>query len=173
MLKMMLIGAVAVPAIAAGAVAATGVVVVDVQERAGGHHIVVPVPLALAQVAAAFVPENKSHVRLPAEAERYLPVARDVLTALAEAEDAELVRVEEPGQQVSIRKEGDRLHIHVDERGQQVDVQVPIRLALSVLPDQGGHITASDAVWALQHARLTQVVDVQGADGEHVKVTVY
>src|SRR5438445_11551951 len=91
MLKMMLIGAVAVPAIAAGAVAATGVVVVDVQERAGGHHIVVPVPLALAQVAAAFVPESKSHVRLPAEAERYLPVARDVLTALAEAEDAELV----------------------------------------------------------------------------------
>jgi hypothetical protein len=173
MLKMVLIGAVAVPAIAAGAVAATGVVVVDVQERAGGHHIVVPVPLALAQVAAAFVPERKSTVRLPAEAERYLPVARDVLTALAEADDAELVRVEERGNDVSIRKQGDLLRIHVDDGRQQVDVQVPIRLALSVLPGQGGRVSASQAVWALQRARLTQVVDVQGKDGERVKVTVY
>lgn len=173
MLKMILIGAVAVPTIAAGAVAATGVVVVDVQEKAGGHHIVVPVPLAVAQAAAAFVPERKSTVRLPHEAERYLPVARQVLTALADAEDAELVRVEQPGETVSIRKEGDTLHIQVDDHGEQVNVQVPIRLALSVLPDAGGRITASDAVWALQHARLTQVVDVQGRDGEHVKVTVY
>jgi len=172
MLKMILIGAVAVPTIAAGAVAATGVVVVDVQEKAGGHHIVVPVPLAMAQAAAAFVPENKSTVRLPPEAERYMPVARQVLTALADAEDAELVRVEEPGEVVSIRKEGDTLHIQVDDHGEQVNVQVPIRLALSVLSGDN-HITASDAVWALQHARLTQVVDVQGKDGEHVKVTVY
>jgi hypothetical protein len=173
MLKMFLVGAVAVPTLAVGAVAATGVAVVDVQEKAGGHHIVVPVPLALAQVAAAFVPERKSTVRLPAEAERYLPVARDVLTALAEAEDAELVRVEEPGKDVSIRKEGDLLHIRVHDGEHQVNVQVPIRLALSVLPEAGGRISASQAVWALQRARLTQVVDVQGADGEHVSVTVY
>ena len=106
MLKMVLIGAVAVPAIAAGSVAATGVVVVDVKEARGGHHIVVPVPLALAQVAAAFVPLDKTRVHLPREAEQYMPVARQVLEALASAEDGELVRVEEPGQKVSIRKEG-------------------------------------------------------------------
>ena len=173
MLKMILVGAVAVPTLAVGAVAATGVAVIDVQEKAGGHHIVVPVPLALAQAAAAFVPERKSTVRLPAQAERYLPVARGVLEALADAEDAELVRVEEPGETVSIRKEGDTLHIQVDDHGQQVNVQVPIRLLVSVLPEAGGRISASQAVWALQRARLTQVVDVQGKDGEHVKVTVY
>jgi len=173
MLKMVLIGAVAVPAIAVGSVAATGVVVIDVREPREGHHFVVPVPLALAQAAAAFVPEEKTRVHIPDNAARYLPVARQALQALAEAEDGELVRVEERGQTVSIRKEGGLLRIHVEEHDQQVNVQVPISLALSVLPEAGGRITASDAVWALQHARLTQVVDVQGKDGEHVRVTVY
>jgi hypothetical protein len=173
MLKMVLIGAVAVPAIAAGSVAATGVVVVDVREPRNGQHIVVPVPLALAQVAASFVPEEKTRLRLPHEAEQYLPVARDVLSALADAPDGELVRVEEPGQTVSIRKEGGLVRIQVDDGDEHVNVQVPIALALSVLPERGGRITASDAVWALQHARLTQVVDVEGRDGERVKITVY
>src|SRR5262249_36376125 len=173
MLKMVLIGAVAVPAIAAGSVAATGVVVVDVKEARDGSHIVVPVPLALAQAAAAFVPDTKTHVRIPAQAERYLPGARQVLAELANAPDAELVSVEEREERVSIRKEGDRLRIHVEDHGEEVNVQVPISLALSVLPEAGGRITASDAVWALQHARMTQIVDVQGRDGEHVSVTVY
>jgi hypothetical protein len=173
MLKLVLAGAVAVPVVAAGAVAATGVVVVDVREPRGGHHIVVPVPLAVAQVAAAFVPDDKARLHLHGQAERYLPVAREVLTALADAEDAELVRVEEPGQRVSIRKEGGLIRIQVEERGQHVSVQVPIAVALSVLPESGGQINASQAVWALQHARLTQVVDVQGEDGERVSVTVY
>jgi hypothetical protein len=173
MLKMILIGAVAVPAIAAGSVAATGVVVVDVKEARGGHHIVVPVPLALAQVAAALVPLDKTHVRIPREAEQYMPVARQVLEALATAEDGELVRVEEPGQKVSIRKEGDVLRINVDDGDEHVKVQVPISLALSVLPESGGQFSASQAVWALQRARLTEVVSVQGRDGEQVTVTVY
>jgi hypothetical protein len=173
MIKLLLAGVVAVPVVAAGAVAATGVVVVDVKEARNGRHIVVPVPLALAQAAAAFVPGDKTRVPLDREATRYLPVAREALQALADAEDAELVRVEEPGQLVSIRKEGDLLRIRVEEHDQQVNVQVPISLALSVLPDAGGRITASQAVFALQRARLTQVVDVQGRDGERVKVTVY
>jgi len=173
MLKLLLAGAVAVPVATVGAVAATGVVVVDVREGRGGQHLVIPIPLAAAQVAAAFVPERDTRLHLGAQAERYLPVAREVLTALAAAEDAELVKVEEPGQEVSIRKEGSLLHVRVHERGQQVDVQVPIAVALSALPEAGGRISVSQAVWALQHARLTQVVEVQGADGEHVKVTVY
>lgn len=173
MLKMILIGAVAVPAIAAGSVAATGVVVVNVQEANGGSHIVVPVPLAIAQVAAAFVPEEKMRLHMGPEAERYLPVARDVLTALAAAEDGELVRVEERDQKVVIRKEGGLVRINVDEGGQHVSVQVPIAVALSALPERGDRFSVSQAVWALQQARLTEVVDVQGKDGERVRVTVY
>jgi len=168
MLKIVLAGVLAVPV----AVAATGVVVVDVQEPRGGRHLVIPVPLALAQAAAAFVPPQKTRVHLGSRAARYLPVAQEALDALAGAADAELVRVEEPGQEVSIRKEGDLLLIRVRERGQKVDVRVPISLARSVL-GSGDRITGSQAVWALQRARLTRIVDVQGPDGERVQVTVY
>ena len=87
MLKIVLAGVLAVPV----AVAATGVVVVDVQEPRGGRHLVIPVPLALAQAAAAFVPPQKTRVHLGSRAARYLPVAQEALDALAEAADAEFL----------------------------------------------------------------------------------
>jgi hypothetical protein len=63
------------------------------------------------------------------------------------------VRVEEPNEKVSIRKEGDLLKIQVDDNGEHVKVQVPISLALSALPESGDQLSPSQAVWALQHAR--------------------
>ena len=110
--------------------AATGVVVVDVREGHGGRHLVVPVPLALAQIAASFVPEEKTRLHMGREAEWYLPVAREVLAALAQAQDGELVRVEEPGQKVSIRKEGGLLRIVFDE-GDRTSTSRCRRAALS------------------------------------------
>jgi hypothetical protein len=172
-LKLLLAGAVAVPVAVGGAVAATGVVVVDVQEARGGHHIVVPVPLVLAQVAAAFVPESRLHVHMDRDAERYLPVAREALEALADAPDGELVRVEEPDQQVQVVKEGRRLRVHVEGRDEKVDVTLPLDLALSALPDAHGRIHASRTAWALQQARFSKLVEVEGKDGERVKVTIF
>jgi len=170
-LKIALAGMVAVPVATAGGVAVTGVAVVDVQKD--GKRIWVPVPLALAQIAAAFVPEHKTRLRLDENAKRYLPVAREMLAALDDAEDGELVRVEEPGKTVVIAKEGSTLRVKVDERGKQVDLNVPIRMALSILPDADGRLTASAALFALQHARYSKVVDVTDRDGERVRITVY
>ena len=173
MLKMILAGALAAPVAAAGAVAATGVVVVDIKETRENRHLVIPVPLAIAQAAAAFVPTDKAHIRIPEKARRHLPIAVAALKALESADDAELVRVEEPGETVSIRKEGGVLRVHVQGRGgDDVNVQVPIGVALYVL-ESGEDFTPSDAVWALKGARLTQLVDVQDKDGTRVKVTVY
>jgi hypothetical protein len=171
-LKVALAGMVAVPVATAGGVAVTGVAVVDVQKD--GKRIWVPVPLALAHVAAAFVPEHKTRLpRMGEEAKRYLPIAREMLAALGDAEDGELIRVEEPGKTVVIVKEGGTLRVKVDERGKQVDLNVPIRMALSILPDADGRLTASAALFALQHARYSKVVDVTGRDGERVRITVY
>jgi hypothetical protein len=174
MIKLVLAGALAVPVAAAGTVAATGVVVVDVRDARANRHLVIPVPLAVAQAAAAFVPTNKAHVRIPEKAKRHLPMAVAALKALEAADDAELVRVEEPGETVSIRKEGGLIRVHVQgRRGEDVNVQVPIGVALYVLESGGEDFTPSDAVWALKGARLTQLVDVQEPDGTRVKVTVY
>ena len=171
-MKLVLAGAVAIPVLTAGAVAVTGVAVVDVQQR-GGRHIFVPVPLALAQVAAAFVPERKTRLHLGHDAARYLPVAREMLQALGDAPDGELVQVEEPEHRVSIVKEGGTLRIHVEDKDERVDVNVPIGAVLSMLPGSAGRLTASAAVFALQHARYSKLVDVVGRDGERVKITVY
>jgi hypothetical protein len=173
LMKLVLAGAVGIPVLTAGAVAVTGLAVVDVRERHGGSRIVVPVPLALAQAAAAFVPERKTRFHVGHEAARYLPVARDVLEALGDAADGELVEVEEPGHRVSIVKEGGSLRVHVEDSDERVDVNVPIGAALAMLPDSDGRLTASAAVFALQHARYSKLVDVVGRDGERVKVTVY
>jgi hypothetical protein len=81
--------------------------------------------------------------------------------------------VEEPGQRVLVRKEGRRLQVEVRGKDERVDVSVPLDLALSVLPDASGRIDASRAAWALQRARFSKLVEVEGRDGERVKVTLF
>jgi hypothetical protein len=162
----------AVPVAAVGAVAATGVVVVDVRE-AQGQHFVVPLPLLALRVAAAFVPEQQSRVEL-GEAAQYAGAARHVLEALAQAPDCELVRVEEHGENVVIRKHGDMLEVRVKEHGgDDVAVSLPIAMALHVLPDEHGKLSAREAVRALAWARNTDLVDVKSANGDHVKIAVW
>ena len=172
MLKLILAGAVAVPVAGAGVVAATGVAWVDVREGGrDGHHIVLPLPLALVQTAAAFVPEQKQHLHL-GEAARFLPLAREALQVLADGPDGELVRVEERDELVVITKVGRSLHVEVKDHGDDVDVNVPIDMALEVLgPD--GTLSTSRAIGALRHARLTKLVEVNSRNGDRVKITVW
>jgi len=172
MLKLILAGAVAVPVAGAGVVAATGVAWVDVREGGrDGTRIVLPVPLALVQTAAAFVPDQKQHLRI-GEAARYLPVAREALQALADGPDGELVRVEERDEQVVITKVGRSLHIQVRDHGEGVEVNVPIEVALQALGEDGT-ISPMRAIGALRHARLTKLVEVNGRDGERVKISIW
>lgn len=173
MLKLVLASAVAVPMAGAGVVAATGVAWVDVQEGGrDGHHIVVPVPLALAETAAAFVPQAQRRIPLDREARRLLPVAREALRALAAGPDGELVRVEERDEQVLIEKVGRMLRISVKDRGEDVLVNVPIETALDAIGEDGS-ISPARAIQALRHARFTRLVEVNGRDGERVKISVW
>jgi len=172
MMKLLVIGAVAVPAALLAVVASLGVMVVDVQESGpDGHHIVVPVPLLLAQTALAFVPESKARVPVP-QAEKYMPVAREVLEALEAGPDGEIVRVEEPDEQVVIVKEGHTLHVRVHDHGNDVAVNVPIRMALSALPDANGRVSTTALAASLWSARFTDVVDVRDGN-DHVKIKIY
>jgi hypothetical protein len=161
-----------VPLALTAAVAGTGIVVVDVEELGpGGHHIVVPMPLLAIRTAAALVPSQGHRLDL-GEAGRHLGVARDVLQALADAPDGELVRVEEPEEHVVIAKEGGLLRVRVHDQNEDVTVAVPLAFVLRALPEDGGTISPSALVGALGSARFTDLVDVRTAD-EHVRVTVY
>jgi hypothetical protein len=161
-----------VPAALLTAVASLGVVVVDVREGGPkGNHIVVPVPLLLAQAALVFVPDQKINLKMD-DAARYLPLAREVLDALAEGPDGELVRVEERGQQVVITKDGDALRVRVHDGDDDVSMNVPLALAQAAMPDEHGRIRLSALAGALPGVRFRDLVDVKSGE-DHVKVSVW
>lgn len=155
-------------------VASLGVVVVDVKEGGpDGHHIVVPVPLVLAQAALAAAPivAPPEKLRIPNdEALKHVGIARDVLDALAKAPDGELVRVEERDETVVITKQGRSLHVAVDGHGENVSVNVPLHLALQALPDRDGRIHTGALAASLGAVRFTELVNI---DDGHDKVRVY
>jgi hypothetical protein len=166
----------AVPAAALTAAVAPGVLVVDVREAGPqGHHLVLPVPLAVARAAGSFVPQERLEMNLAEHAGEHaekLAVAREVIEALAEAADGELVRVEERDQTVVVEKRGDALHVLVDSDGDHVDVNVPLEMALRALP-HAGRISPSDLLASLSEARFSTLVEVRSRDGEHVKVSLW
>jgi len=166
----------AVPLALLATVASLGVVVVDVREGGpDGHRIVVPVPLVLAQAALAVAPAvAEEELRVPdTGALEHIGVARGVLEAIAAAPDGELVRVEQPDEQVLVVKEGDALLVRVHGReGEDVSVRVPLRMALSALPDREGRVSTLALAGSLGAVRFTDLVEVH--DGEnHVRVWVW
>ena len=156
-------------------VAGTGVMVVDVKE-ADGTRIVVPVPLLLAETAARFAPTQQAEAavqRQLSRARRYLPVAEEVLAAVAESPDFELVRVDDGEEHVRVRKVGDVLQVRVEGPNENVDVNVPFDLARQVLrQSRSGRVVPADLVAALRQARLTRIADVRDG-GDHVTITIW
>ena len=152
----------AVPLALLATVASLGVVVVDVREGGpDGHRIVVPAPLVLAQAGLAVAPNLlEEEMRIPEEALEHMPLAREILEALIAAPDGELVRVEEPEEQVVIRKEGDKLVVRVHGKKEDVSVNVPLTLALSALPDSEGRLDSLAMAGSLSTLRFTDLVEV-------------
>ena len=155
--------------------ASLGVVVVDVREGGpDGSRIVVPVPLVFAQAALALAPmaAPPDSLRLPHEAAEHVALAREVLEALAEAPDGELIRVEERDEQVLIVKEGRTLKVRVSGKRENVTVNVPLELALEALPGEDGRVRTAALAGALSAVRFTDLVEVQDGN-DHVRVWVW
>ncbi len=165
-----------VPIALLATVASLGVVIIDVREGGpGGHRLILPVPLALAQAAVLALPAvagEKARIT-DRDVVRSAGCARPVLEALASAPDAELVRVEEKGSEVVVRKEGRSLRVRVrGETGEEVALDLPLHLVLHALPDARGRIRAGALAGALGSVRFTDLVEVR--DGQdHVRVSVW
>jgi len=163
----------AIPLAMFATVASTSFLVVDVQESGpDGVHIMVPVPLFLVQAAASFVPDSKADVDL-SEIEEYLPVAEEVIEALREAADGELVRVEEPDELVVVSKVGDTLEVRVESDHEDVSVNLPLSAVAAILGHaEGGSLHAADVIGVLRTVSRTDLVEVRNGD-EHVKVWIW
>jgi len=175
MLKVVAATVLAVPVAVAGAAAATGIMVVDVNP-ADGPHIVVPVPLGIAQMALSFVPEQELDMddHELEELRDHLPEARELIRAIVDAPDGEFVRVEQRnGGLVTVAKRGGTLEVYVDDDDDHVEVNVPLSLAERALEDvASGRVRPAALLSELRSQRWTDLVEVHSG-GDHVRIWMF
>jgi hypothetical protein len=112
-------------------------------------------------------------VDLPPEAREFLPMLRPIVVELAKAPDFEMVRVEEPGLRLSIRKVGQSFDISVIEDEQTVHVTVPMSALEAAARAAGdGQLRIGELVGAFDGVTRTRLVDVR-QPGQDVSVWVW
>jgi hypothetical protein len=98
------------------------------------HHVFVVAPAMLAPIGMHFVPRR--HL---AEAARqikpYMPVIRAALEGLRDTDDLTLVEVKEPGEHVTVVKNGGSIVVDVLDKDETVHVEVPIRAISSTIEE--------------------------------------
>ncbi len=92
-----------------------GWLVVDVKTKGrDGHHIWLPLPMGVARVALAFVPDDELACELPAELRKHRETLRTVVDNLASCGDTTLVSVRSPEANVRIATQGGKIRLDVD-----------------------------------------------------------
>jgi hypothetical protein len=168
-LKAVLIAALATPLALA---AMAKYVIVDVREGGPeGTRLIVPVPIVLAQIAARFAPQEVRHLREPKLSE-HMPLLRVVARELQQVGDAELVRVEERDETVSIVKSGGDLVIEVAEPGEQVYVRFPVAALEQIFENSHGDCLHPAAVLGALRETSGELVHVVDGD-EEVRISVW
>ncbi len=154
------------------ALGATGIVVVDVQEGGpNGSHIVVPVPLILAQAAVSFAPEEAKYVEC-GELGDYQEVAKKIVAELREVEDFTMVEVVDNEENVLIRKVGDSLLVDVLDGDEEVHCRLPLKAVGRMLASYDGEgFSTRSLIWAVRGAGRGQLVHVIDGDDE-VKIRI-
>lgn len=157
-------------ALTAGTTAVTGVALVDVETTA--EHIIIPVPMLLAQAGARFVPDEARYISVP-ELALYENGIRALTEALEDAPNTELVRVVDDGESVVINKIGSRLEIHVRSTEESVDVQMPLEAVSHLLDAYDGEGFATNRLVSAARKGLDGArIEVRTPE-EHIKVRFY
>jgi hypothetical protein len=152
-----------------------GIAIVDVSENApGGNHIVVPVPMVLAQVVVPFMPHDLRSVDAPRDLERWLPVLERCATELGDQPDFVLAEVTTPEEHLVLRKAGGELLLDLQERsGAEVHCRVPLQSVSRVVEAcRDGRLGASEiahVLWSLPSGDLGSVSE----GGERVRVGIW
>lgn len=173
MLKILLAGAAAVPLMGGLLLYSTGLAVVDVRQNGpDGTHLIIPVPLALANAALWFVDDKQTRIEIPEFAEHREAAIR-LARELQRAPDGRFVEVEGPREHVTVEKSGDTLIVEVHDGEDEVLVHVPIAAIEELLESYDGHaFAAEDVLAAVRRAPSGEWVRVRdGAD--HVRVWIW
>ena len=144
----------------------TGVAMVEVNE-ADGLHLMIPVPMLVAQTALSFAPEEVRYIECPEFAE-YAQIASRVAKELRDAPDFTMVDVSDGDETVLVRKVKKDFVVEVrGNHGETVFVRVPVKGVEKMIQAYDGHgFPASAAFKAFRSARRGDIVYVQDGDDE-------
>jgi hypothetical protein len=123
-----------------GLLCSQGMIEVNVVEKQPEvHHVFVIAPAMLVPISTHFVPSSKlGHAA--AELKPWMPTIRAALDQLSEVDDVTLLDVTEPGEHVTVKKDGGSIVVDVVDRDETVHVSTPIRAISSTIEQ----IAASD-----------------------------
>ncbi|RPJ86541.1 MAG: hypothetical protein EHM18_05700 [Acidobacteria bacterium] len=117
----------------------TGIVYVEVEEkRPDGHHLYIPVPVILAHVAVACVPDEElKDVRAEMAPRKELIVA--ACDAISDCPDGAFVEYKNGDEEhVTVTKRGNYLLVDVDSKCEKVKVKVPISSVRNLVTQVAG-----------------------------------
>ena len=158
------------------AVAVTDWMIVDVQiADPDPMHIKVPFPLFIANVATSLVPDSAlEDARMPPEVTANRDLVISAVTALLEAPDTALVKVEAPDALVEIAKHGDNLTVAVDADDATVRCTVPLDGVLYALERWDWQTADLGLIFdALGKADNGPLVSVHADDGTKVAINLW
>jgi hypothetical protein len=127
--------------------------------------IIVPVPVSAVSTVVSFIPEADRQIDMPEN----IPIRPDnlakMIDVLRDCPDTDLVRVSSPCENVLIRKEGDRLKVHVRTDREKVDIELPFDFIQDAMQSLGHEkVSTRQLVDSLSHLRHTPVVRVDTPD---------
>ncbi len=160
-------------ALVGGVVANSSIMIVEVDNP--DVHIVIPVPLSLVQVAAAFAPDEAKYVQVE-EIGEFLPYLDRFIDELrAVPDDVMLVEVIDHSDHVRVFLEDDMLRVRVDEQhGTQVNVRVPLASVAAMVDaydTETGTLRTTRLIGALRAAPSGDLVHVVDGDEEvHIRM---
>ena len=150
---------------------ATGVLLVDVREGGpDGTHIVIPVPLIVAQAALSLAPDEARYVKCE-DLGQYQEIGVRLAEELSRCPDFIIAEVVEGNESVLVRKEGKCITVDVKEGEEQVHCRVPLKSVARILAAHDGEgFSTMEVIKALRHAPRGDLVHVRDGQDE-VRIT--
>jgi len=104
----------------------SGILIVNVHDKAAGKHIFVPVPMLLADFGLNFVP-NHARMRIHDEVGPHSKMVAAMAEQLSRCPDGTFVEVESGRDHVVVRKSGGDLIVEVNSENEEVYLQLPLK----------------------------------------------
>lgn len=145
-------------------------------DEADGATVDINLPLSLVDVALE-IGQKEGHLdpddlRLGPGGDIEVQDLRRMWTELRDADDADFVNVRDGGEHVRVYKRGDRVHVDVDEDGQEkVRIEMPAAIVDALLGAEGDRLDLPAAARELAQAGEQQVVRIDD-EGTRVRIWV-